>query len=151
LVRLGHKKALEPWCHPYLRVANNIEESDHIGSASQVLKNLNLTLDLLFLDGLQDLDAALFIVDSVEAFKNLRVLSSSNLANNLIVVLDTTMYYTCGKNNVGESQAIHSIFFSTTENMKGERGWEIGVVAIVVLMIRKCTSERERSGFTICH
>lgn len=75
----------------YLRIADNIEEGNDIGATGQVLENLDLTLDLLFLDGLQDLDAALFVVDSVEAFKDLGVLAASDLAHDLVVVLDTVV------------------------------------------------------------
>jgi len=74
-----------------LRIADNVEEGNDIGTSGQVLENLDLTLDLLFLDGLQDLNAALFVVDSVETFKDLRVLAASDLAYDLVVVLDTPL------------------------------------------------------------
>lgn len=73
----------------YLRITNNVEQGDHIGATCKVLKDLDLSLDLLLLDGLQHLDAALFIVDGVESLKDLRVLATSNFAHNLVVVLDS--------------------------------------------------------------
>jgi hypothetical protein len=59
----------------YLRVADDVKESDNIGATRQVLKNLDLALYLLLLDRLQDLDDAFLVVDNVDALKDLRVLS----------------------------------------------------------------------------
>lgn len=73
----------------YLRITDNIKQGDDIGTACEVLEDLDLSLDLLFLDRLQHLDAALFIVDSVESLKDLRVLATSDFAHNLVVVLDS--------------------------------------------------------------
>jgi hypothetical protein len=58
-----------------LVVANNIQQSHDIGSTREVLQNLDLTLDLLLLDRLEDLDNAFLVVDDIDALENLRVLS----------------------------------------------------------------------------
>ena len=60
-----------------LRVSNNVEESNDIGSARQVLQDLDLSLDLLLLDRLENLDDALLVVDDIDAFKDFRVLSTT--------------------------------------------------------------------------
>jgi L-lactate utilization protein LutC len=58
-----------------LVVANNIQQCHNIGPTSEILQNLDLTLDLLLLDRLENLDNAFLVVDDVDAFENLRVLS----------------------------------------------------------------------------
>lgn len=52
-------------------------QADNVGSARKVLENLDLALDLLFLDRLQDLDDALVVVDRVDALEYFRVLGKS--------------------------------------------------------------------------
>lgn len=61
----------------HLRIANNVEKRDDVGAACQVLENLDLSLDLLLLNGLQDLDHAFLVVDNVDAFEYFRVLSAA--------------------------------------------------------------------------
>jgi len=73
----------------YLWITNNIVQPDNIWSASQVLENLDLTLDLFLFDWLQNLDAALFIVGDVDTLKDLRVFASSHLAYDLVAVLNS--------------------------------------------------------------
>lgn len=58
-----------------LVVANNIQQSHNIGPTREVLQNLDLTLDLLLLDRLEDLDNAFLVVDDVDSLENLGVLS----------------------------------------------------------------------------
>lgn len=58
----------------HLRIPDNVVQADNVGSARKVLKDLDLALDLLFLDRLEDLDDALVIVDRVDALEHLRVL-----------------------------------------------------------------------------
>lgn len=53
------------------RVADNIKERDDIWSPCEVLKNLDLSLDLLFLHGLQHLDNTFLLVDDVDTLKDL--------------------------------------------------------------------------------
>jgi hypothetical protein len=60
-----------------LVVPNNVEQSYDVGSASKILVNLDLSLNLLLLDGLEDLDNAFLVVDDVDAFEHLRVLAST--------------------------------------------------------------------------
>jgi hypothetical protein len=60
---------------PYLRIPNHIQESNDIGTAGEILKDLDFALDLLFLDRFQHLDDAFLVVDNVNAFENLRVLA----------------------------------------------------------------------------
>jgi len=60
-----------------LRVADDVEEGDDIGAAGEVLQDLDLSLDLLLLDGLENLDDAFLVVDDVDALKDFRVFSSA--------------------------------------------------------------------------
>jgi hypothetical protein len=61
----------------HLAIAHNIEQTDNVGTSTQVLENLDLTLDLLLLDRLENLDDAFLVVDDVDAFKDFRVLSAA--------------------------------------------------------------------------
>ena len=61
----------------YLRIPNYIEESNDIRPTGQVLQDLDFSLDLLLLDGLQNLDDAFLVVDNVDALENFRVLSAT--------------------------------------------------------------------------
>lgn len=60
-----------------LVVPNNVKQCDNIGATGKILENLDLSLDLLLLDWLQDLDDAFLVVDYVDTLKDLRVLSST--------------------------------------------------------------------------
>jgi hypothetical protein len=53
------------------RVANNVKQCYNVGSSRQVLKDLNLSFDLFFLYGLQNLYDALLLRYNVNAFKHL--------------------------------------------------------------------------------
>lgn len=68
-----------------LGVAHDIEERNNIGPAGEVLQDLDLALDLLLLDGLEDLDDTLLVIDDVDALEHLGVLAAANLAHDLIV------------------------------------------------------------------
>lgn len=59
----------------YLAVAHDIEKSDNVWAATEILENLDFSLYLLLLDGLEDLDDAFLVVDDVDALEHLRVLS----------------------------------------------------------------------------
>lgn len=59
---------------PCLGIANDVEESNDVGPACEVLKDLDLALDLLFLHRLEDLDHTLVVGRGVDAFKDFRVL-----------------------------------------------------------------------------
>ncbi len=61
----------------YLRIPNDIEQRDDVGAASKILKDLDFSLNLLLLNGLQDLDDAFLVVDNVDALENFRVLSAA--------------------------------------------------------------------------
>lgn len=69
-----------------LVVAHHIQKRNNVGPARQVLQDLDLALYLLLLDRLQDLNDALLVVDYVDAFEHLRVLSATDLADNLVVL-----------------------------------------------------------------
>lgn len=85
-----------------LTIANDVQQSHDIGTIGQILQDLDLTLDLLLLDRLEDLDDAFLVVDDVDAFEHLGVfppscvvsidLSSPDeltyLAHNLVVFQD---------------------------------------------------------------
>jgi hypothetical protein len=74
-VSLGLERS--PSIYPYLRVADHIQERNDIGPASQILQDLDFSLDLLLLDGLEDLDYALLVVNDVDAFEDFGVFPSS--------------------------------------------------------------------------
>lgn len=54
-----------------LIIAHDIEKSDNIRASGEVLEDLDLSLDLLLLDGLKNLDDAFLIIDDVDAFEHL--------------------------------------------------------------------------------
>lgn len=56
-----------------LAITDDIEQGHYIRTPRQVLKNLDLTLDLLLLDGFKDLDDTFLVVDNVDTFKHFRV------------------------------------------------------------------------------
>ena len=51
------------------------------------MKDLDFTSNLLLLDWLQSLDDTLFIVDNIDALKDLRVFTTAYFANDFIVFL----------------------------------------------------------------
>lgn len=61
----------------YLIVANDVEQSDDVRTAAEVLQDLDLALYLLLLDRLQNLDDALLVVDDVDALEDLGVFAAS--------------------------------------------------------------------------
>jgi len=69
-----------------LWIANDVVEFDYVCTSAQVLQNLDLSFDLLLLHRFEDLDHALGVEHHVDALKHLRVLATSNLAHNLVVV-----------------------------------------------------------------
>lgn len=64
----------EPKC-ANLRIPYNIQQRNNVGSTSQILQDLDLSLDLLLLNGLQNLDDAFLVIDDVNAFENFGVLA----------------------------------------------------------------------------
>jgi|FreactcultuFSWF8_1027224.scaffolds.fasta_scaffold00191_57 hypothetical protein len=61
----------------HLAVSHNVKKTNDVGASTQVLEDLDFTLDLLLLDRLEDLDDAFLVVDDVDALKNFRVLSAA--------------------------------------------------------------------------
>ena len=59
----------------HLTIPDNVEQGNDVGAAGQILQNLDLSLDLLLLHRLQDLDNAFLVVNNVNALEDLRVLS----------------------------------------------------------------------------
>lgn len=53
-----------------LVITNDIKQSYHVGTTRQILKNLDLTLNLLLLDRLEDLNDTLLVVDHIDALKH---------------------------------------------------------------------------------
>jgi hypothetical protein len=53
-------------------VTDDVKECDDIGASSEILKNLDLSLDLLLLDGLEHFYDAFLFGDDVHAFEYLR-------------------------------------------------------------------------------
>lgn len=68
--KIGNKDA-------HLTIPDNVKQSNDVGSARQILQNFDLSLDLLLLNRLQDLDNTLLVVDNVDSLENLRVLSAA--------------------------------------------------------------------------
>lgn len=60
-----------------LRVPHDIEERNNVRPSCKVLEDLDFPLDLLLLHRLEDLDDAFLIVDDVDSFENLRILSAT--------------------------------------------------------------------------
>jgi hypothetical protein len=58
----------------HLRVPHDIQQVDDVLPPWQVLQDLDLTLDLLLLDGLENLDDAFLLVHDVDTFENFGVL-----------------------------------------------------------------------------
>ena len=56
-----------------LTVANDVEQGHNVRSTSQILQNLDLSLNLLLFHGFQHLDNAFLVVDDVYPFENLGV------------------------------------------------------------------------------
>ena len=53
------------------RIANHVQQGYDIRTSGQVLKNLYFPLDLLLLDGFEDFDDTLFVVDDVYTLEDL--------------------------------------------------------------------------------
>lgn len=70
-------KWAQTWERTYLAIPNNIQQSNNVWATGQVLQDLDLSLDLLLLYGLEHLDNTLLIVDNVDPLKNFRVFSTS--------------------------------------------------------------------------
>ena len=68
-------------------VPDDVEELDDVWAAAQVLQDLDFSLDLLLLHGLQDLDDTPLLVVDVDALEHLTVLATADLANDLVVLL----------------------------------------------------------------
>ena len=62
----------------------NVEETDDVGSAKEVLKDGDLSVDLLALHGLEALDDARLAVEAVPAAEDLAILPPANLLLNLV-------------------------------------------------------------------
>lgn len=60
-----------------LVIAHYIQQRDDVGASSEVLKNLDLSLNLLLLDRLENLDDTFLIVDDIDALEYLGVFSSA--------------------------------------------------------------------------
>lgn len=60
-----------------LIIPNDIQQRHDIRTPSEILKDLDLSLDLLLLHRLEHLDNAFLVVDYVDAFEHFGVLSST--------------------------------------------------------------------------
>ena len=76
----------ESWCLSHW-VSDDINEIDDIHSTLQSLEDLDFSSNLSLLNWLQDLDDNSLIVGGVDTLIDLRVLSSSNLLDDLVVLL----------------------------------------------------------------
>ena len=68
-------------------ISNNVHQVDDIDSTSKGLQDLNFSADLGLLDRLQNFDDDPLVVKRVDALVDLRVLSTTNFLNDLIVFL----------------------------------------------------------------
>lgn len=97
----------------YNGVSNNAQKTNNVGSACQVLKDLDFTSNLLLLDWLQSLDDALFIVDNVDTLKDLRVFATAYFANDFIVFLVSILVKEKKKKDVGLiADSLHLFIYS---------------------------------------
>ena len=60
-----------------MAVSHNIKQTDNVGSTTQILENLDLSLDLLLLNRLENLDDAFLVVDDVDALEDFGVFSAT--------------------------------------------------------------------------
>jgi hypothetical protein len=60
-----------------LTIPNDIQQRNNVGTTGQVLQNLDLSLDLLFLHRLEHLDNAFLVVDNVDTFEYLGVFTAT--------------------------------------------------------------------------
>lgn len=61
----------------YLTVSDNVQKSNNIWATGQILQDLDLSLDLLLLNRLQDLDNAFLVVDNVDALEYFGVFAAT--------------------------------------------------------------------------
>jgi len=54
------------------RIPHDIQQSNNVWAAGQILQDLDLSFDLLLLDGLEDLNDTLLVADDVYTLENLK-------------------------------------------------------------------------------
>ena len=52
-------------------IANHVQQGYDVWTSSQILENFDFSLDLLLLDGFEDFDDTLFVVDDVNTLEDL--------------------------------------------------------------------------------
>jgi hypothetical protein len=90
-----------------------------------VLKDLDFTLDLLLLDGLQDLDTALLIVDNVDTLKDLGIFASAHLANDLVNFLSPKGHIQPQIKQVGQRRSIVITALTAGIKMHAIKSWRL--------------------------
>jgi hypothetical protein len=68
-------------------IPHNVQQLNDVRSTANILQNLDLPLNLLLLDGLEDLDDAVLTRHNIHAMKHLRIFTPPNLTDDLVVVL----------------------------------------------------------------
>lgn len=68
-------------------ISHDVNKVNNVNSATKSLQDLDLTSDLSFFYWLEDLDNNSLVVQSIDTFVHLRVLSTSNFLNDLVVLL----------------------------------------------------------------
>ena len=58
--------------YPRSRIADDVQEGDDVRTAGKILEDLDLSFDLLLMDGLENLDGTLFFSDGVHPFEYLK-------------------------------------------------------------------------------
>jgi hypothetical protein len=72
-----------------LLIANDIKQLNDVRTTIEVLENFDFSANLLLLDWFEDFDDAFLLIDDIDALEDFAVLSTTNLANNFIVILLT--------------------------------------------------------------
>ena len=75
-----------------LRIPHHIQQLDNIRPPAHILQNLDFTLNLLLLDGLEDFNNAFGVIPDVVAFEDLRVFAAAYFADYLVVFLVAPVY-----------------------------------------------------------
>lgn len=76
-----------------LIIADNIEQGYHVWPTCQILEDLDLTLDLLLLDGFKDLNDTFLVVHNINAFKYFRVFSAAYKARKLACLVSSAILW----------------------------------------------------------
>lgn len=63
-----------------LRVSDHVQQRNNVGTSGEILENLDLSLDLLLLNRLENLDNTFLVVHDVDAFENFGIFATTCIA-----------------------------------------------------------------------